>query len=222
MVERKWRPNTRPQDVRVGKHFMLSDFLYSQTAVVRGIPNCPSSYTGSEVKGIKGLCKHILDPVVDRFGSVSVTFGFCSLALWHHWYPSTEGTEPTSLHLFRPPQGGIGGACDILIHAHKDPRPVFNWIRQNCVYDRLIIYPGSSIICVAWCEEKPRYHAKEWVFPENGGRAEYVNAGWDKPPVIKKESEIEQTSLFDLLNQPQDCFSFLLSPNANLLSLIHQ
>ncbi|MEH2467838.1 hypothetical protein [Nostoc sp.] len=37
-MDRKWHPRTRPQDVRVGKYFVLSDFLYSQTAVTRGIP----------------------------------------------------------------------------------------------------------------------------------------------------------------------------------------
>lgn len=99
-MDRKWHPRTRPQDIRVGKYFVL----YSQTAITRGIPNCPSSWTGIEVRGIKGLCQHILDPVVDEFGPVSVTFGFCSLELWKHWYPSV--VSPLALHLFRPPQGG--------------------------------------------------------------------------------------------------------------------
>lgn len=223
MVERKWRPRTRPQDVRVGRHFMLSDFLYSETAVERGIANCPSSWSGAEVKGLRGLCSHILDPVVDQFGPVSVTFGFCSLALWKYWYPSQK--TPVALHLFRPPQGGIGGAADILIHSTpKDPRSVFNWIRANCVYDRLIIYPGSAIICVAWTEVSPRYHAKEWVLVESGP-AQYVNAGWDKPPeiVIKnKKPEFEQQTLFFLPHALKDCSSLLLSPLATLISFLNQ
>ncbi|MFN6538306.1 MAG: hypothetical protein RM021_018425 [Nostoc sp. EkiNYC01] len=223
MTERKWHPRTRPQDVRVGKHFMLSDFLYSQTAITKGIPNCPSSWTGVEVQGLKGLCKHILDPVVENFGPVSVTFGFCSLQLWKHWYPSVE--NPLALHLFRPPQGGIGGAADILIHSHPtNPRPVFNWIRQNCTYDRLIMYPGSSIICCAWCEEKPRFHAKEWIFPSGKGNAEYVDAGWDSPPAPKRKKdspEFEQGRLFWQPSILCDCSS-LLNHYASLVSFLTQ
>jgi hypothetical protein len=222
MTERKWHPRTRPQDVRVGKYFVLSDFLYSQTAIIRGIPNCPSSWTGIEVRGLKGLCQHILDPVVEKFGPVSVTFGFCSLELWKHWYPNIA--NPLALHLFRPPQGGIGGAADIVIHAYQDPRPVFNWIRQHCTYDRLIMYPGSSIICCAWCEEKPRFHAKEWIFPNGAGNAEYVDAGWDAPPAPKSKKDAPgfvQGKLFWQPSMLRDCSS-MLSHNANLVSFLTQ
>ncbi|MBD0301931.1 MAG: hypothetical protein ICV85_07025 [Tolypothrix sp. T3-bin4] len=224
MVERKWRSRTRPQDVRVGKHFVLSDFLYSQTAVMRGIPNCPSSWTGVEVKGLKGLCKHILDPVVEEFGAVSVTFGFCSLALWKHWYPNL--VEPRALHLFRPPQGGIGGAADIVIHAYQDPRPVFNWIRVNCDFDRLILYPGSPIICCGWTEVSPRHHAKEWVI-NDGEKAQYLDAGWEEPAKPKhkttEEPKFKQGTLFpESSGLPRDCSSLLLSPNADFVSLILQ
>lgn len=222
MVERKWHTRTRPQDVRVGKYFMLSDFLYSQTAITKGIPNIPIGWSGAEVRGIQGLCENILDPVVDIFGPVSVTFGFCSLQLWKYWYPSKQ--NPVALHLFKPPQGGIGGAADILVHSHpKNPRPVFNWIRQNCKHDRLILYPGSTIICVAWTEIKPRSHAKEWVFADSGD-VQYLNAGWDKPAVPQKKDfpDFEQGTLFFDSSQLRDCSSLLLHPFGSLLSFLDQ
>jgi hypothetical protein len=178
MTTHKWHPCIRPQDVRVGKYFVLSDFLYSRTAIVEGIPNVPLGFDGPEVAGIRGLCAHILDPVVEQFGPVSITFGYCSAALWRRMYGANANLS--DLHTFKPKQGGIGGAVDIVIHHHEDARPVMRWIKENCIYDRLIAYPGSRILCVAWCETKPRRHCKEWVIPEGGGRRQYVN--FDQPP----------------------------------------
>lgn len=193
-MERKWRPNPRPQDIRVGKFFMLSDFLYSESAATIGIRNCPL-LRGDEVDGMKGLCSHILDPVVKEFGPLSITFGYISPEL--DQYAGSNRPEISALHRFHPNQGGIGGAADILVHSHpENPRPVLNWIRDNCVYDRLILFPGSPILCVAWTANKPRYECKEWIFPESGGLAEYVNAGRERPPHSKRRSKVEQGKLF--------------------------
>jgi hypothetical protein len=196
-MAQKWRPKTRPQDVRVGKYFMLSDFLYSEDAILSGIANCPVGWDCFEIDGMKGLCKHILDPVVEEFGAVSITFGYVSPQLWRKW--NGANAELSGLHLFRPPQGGIGGAVDILIHSHsEDPRPVLNWIRDRCVYDRLILYPGSAILCVAWTQNKPRYHCKEWVFGASGSDRHYVNAGQNEPASAPKPKKPipEQGRLF--------------------------
>ncbi|MGA7932261.1 MAG: hypothetical protein WCA35_01655 [Kovacikia sp.] len=197
MVEAKWRPKQRPQDVRVGKFFLLSDFLYSEDGCISGVPNTPVQFDGMEVSGMRGLCKHILDPVVEKFGPLSITFGYVSPTLWRKWNGKNAVLE--GLHVFRPAQGGIGGAADILIHSHPDdPRTVLNWIRDNCEYDRLILFPGSSIICVAWTENEPRKLCKEWVFRDGSGTdRHYVNAGRDSataPP--KKKGKMQQGKLF--------------------------
>ena len=189
-AERKWSSTLRPQDVQVGKHFMVSDFLYSQTAIMSGVPNCPP-LDGAEVAGMRGLCKAILDPVVEQFGSLSITFAYCSPELWHYWYGEKGSTN--DLHTFRPRRGAVGGAADILIHALQDPRPALNWIRDNCTYDRLILYPGSRIICTAWTQIKPRFHCKEWVYVDNG-KPQYLDAGRDAPtPPLLTNQQILQS-----------------------------
>jgi hypothetical protein len=195
---RKQRANLRPQDIQVGKHFVLSDFLYSQTAIVQGIPNCPRSLDGSEVAGMRGLCSAILDPVVEQFGPISITFAYCSPELWQHWYG--DGGSTNDLHTFLPRRGMVGGAADILIHSLSDARTGLNWIRDNCVYDRLILYPNSRIICTAWVQMKPRYHCKEWVQVE-GGKSQYLDAGRDAPPApaMTKEQLRQGRSLSDSL-----------------------
>ena len=194
MFEQKWRPKQRPQDVRVGKYFMLSDFLYSEDAVMSGVVNCPPSFSCPEIDGMRGLCAAILDPVVDEFGPVSVTFAYVSPQLWRKW--NGKRAALIGLHLFRPMQGGIGGAVDILVHSQEhDPRTVLNWVRDNCVYDRLILYPGSSILCVAWTDIEPRYECKEWTFDDSDRL--YVNAGREQTPKVRRNKpKPEQGKLF--------------------------
>jgi SWIM zinc finger len=168
--DRKWRSVDQPQAVRVGKHFMLSDFLYSETAVTKGITNCPP-LDGKEVQGIKGLCIAILDPVVERFGAVSITYGYSSPEL----HAQISAYRPLGVHNGVAAAGGtIAAAADILVHSMvADPRAVLHWVQSNCVFDRLILYPNSPRVCVAW-SDKPRYHAKEWYFTDSFSNAIYA------------------------------------------------
>jgi hypothetical protein len=168
---RVWRNGDRPQNVRVGKHFMLSDFLYSETAVEKGIANFPP-FDGMEVESLRGLCTNILDPVVEQFGALSITYGYSAPELHRRIY----GSRPLGIHnCVAPGQSTLGAAADILVHSMQDkPREVLLWIKATCVYDRLILYPGSSIVCTAWAN-RPRRHAKEWVYLPNESKPQYID-----------------------------------------------
>ena len=170
--ERQWRSSThlRPQSIRVGRNFMLSDFLYSEAAATKGVANLPPTFDGMEVESIKKLCEHILDPVVDQFGAISITYGYVSPALQKATVP---GSKP-SIHNCLPSGGAyLGAACDFQHHNTKvSHREILLWIAANCTYDRLIMYPGSTIVCVAW-SDKPRSHCRHWVYPDGVSRAVY-------------------------------------------------
>lgn len=193
MREKRWRSPNRPQNTRTGKYFMLSDFLYSETAAQRGIANCPA-LDGKEVAAMRGLCEHILDPLVERFGPVSITFGYVSRELAIAIWPGQEWKS--GLHsCYLPKQNGatLGIAADVLVHSMEGkPKEVLLWVKENCVYDRLIAFPGSNIVCVAWTD-KPRYHCKEWVFASSG-KPTYQNA-------FPKREQTRQLGLFDSLGQ---------------------
>jgi hypothetical protein len=181
---RAWRSPDRPQNIRVGKYFMLSDFLYSETAVIKGISNCPP-LAGREVESIKGLCAAILDPVVERFGAISITFGYVSPELQR----AIPGRMRPSVHNICPAgKAVLGAAADFQAHnteySHKD---ILLWIAGSCTYDRLILYPGSTIVCVAW-SDKPRSHCKQWIYPDQFSKAIYI----DLP------QEPNQRSLFEI------------------------
>jgi hypothetical protein len=174
---RAWRSPDRPQNIRVGKYFMLSDFLYSETAVIKGIANCPP-LKGMEVESIKGLCAAILDPVVEKFGAISITYGYVSPTLQKATFPSFKPT----IHNCKPAgKAYLGAAADFQHHnpkySHKD---ILLWIAANCIYDRLILYPGSTIVCVAW-SDKPRSHCKQWVYPDQFSKAIYIDLSPSSP-----------------------------------------
>jgi len=176
-MTRKWRPKTRPQDVKVGKYFRLSDFLYSETAVSLGVSNLPPSYDCPEIEGMKNLCTNILDPIVEHFGPVSITYGYVSPGLAKHI------RRASALHRYQPDRGIIGGAADIATY-NADSREVLRWVAANCEYDRLIAYPGSEIVCVAWTS-RPRSHFKEWVYRDSG-KPVYIDFGGSLPPISRQ------------------------------------
>lgn len=194
-LKRRWHGNKiRPQDVRLGQYFLLSDFVYSESATRNGVANLPPSFDCPEVEGMRGLCQHVLDPLVNEFGPLSIAFGYISDKLWEFWN-GPQTSPPRRLHTFRPPQGGCGGAVDVLVHSRPNPeqaREILWWIKDNCSgVDRVILYPGSAILCVAWCAVSPRYHFKEWVFYKGAKGASYINAR----PIVN----LSQASLFDLI-----------------------
>jgi hypothetical protein len=158
--EKPYRKHQRPETIRVGRNFMLCDFLSSEAATKKGIVNLPPTFDGMEVASIRKLCEHILDPVVDRFGSISITYGYVSDALQAATNPSSKPT----VHNCKPAKGAyLGAAADFQPHniefSHRD---ILLWIAANCEYDRLILYPGSTIVCVAW-SDRPRSHCRQWI-----------------------------------------------------------
>ena len=129
-----------------------------------------------EVTSIRKRCEHILDPVVDRFGSISITYGYVSDALQAATNPSSKLT----VHNCKPESGAyLGAAADFQPHntefSHRD---ILLWIAANCEYDRLILYPGSTIVCVAW-SDKPRSHCKQWIYSEEFSKLVYKNLSQD-------------------------------------------
>ena len=147
---------------------MLSDFLYSEEAATRGIKNVPPSFDGMEVESIRGLCAAILDPLVEQFGSVSITYGYVSPELQAATYAWMRPTIHNCQAAKKVKGARLCACADVLVHSREDdPRSVLHWIMDNCPYDRLILFPGSSIVCVGWAD-KPRSDAMEWVYDEEG------------------------------------------------------
>jgi len=119
------------------------------------IPKDPNSYTA-----LLELCCHVLDPVIDYFGMVKLTYGFCSPELarkipariapkldQHTSYDKNRNGQPIC------DRGG--SAVDFLIE-DEDMNEVADWIIRNLPFDRLYIYGSNRPIHVSFGPENSR------------------------------------------------------------------
>ena len=62
---------------RLSRHFFMRDFLYSEIAAVHGISNVPDD-PELAIEAGKGLCEHLLEPLRDIFGRITIRSAFRS------------------------------------------------------------------------------------------------------------------------------------------------
>ena len=109
--------------MNLSRNFSLSELTKSDTAIRKGINNNPSA---EQVEKLKILCENILQPVRDRFGSVTVTSGFRSVELC-----IAVNSSANSQH-------AKAEACDFECPG-VDNAEVADWIKNNLEYDQLIL-----------------------------------------------------------------------------------
>jgi zinc D-Ala-D-Ala carboxypeptidase len=110
--------------MNLSKHFSLSEFTKSQTAIRRGINNKP---TLAHRLAMGALCNAVLEPVRAHFGKpVRISSGYRSKAL-----NAAVGGSNTSQH-------SLGEAADIEIDG-VDNRRLAKWIEANCPFDQIIL-----------------------------------------------------------------------------------
>ena len=106
------------------------------------VPNSPESYNA-----LYDLATEILDPVVDYFGAIKLTYGFASPTLTKHISKSIAPKldQHAACELSR---GGRlicarqGAAVDFLVE-DEDMIEVAKWISTHCNFDRLYVYGAA-------------------------------------------------------------------------------
>ena len=115
---------TQFYDPQLSKHFRLSEFTRSGTALRRNLDNNPDV---DSVEALQELCIHVLEPLRRRFGIISITSGFRSAPV-----NAAIGGSPTSQHL-------RGEAADIFLSNNEVGKKMFYYIRDNLVFDQLLL-----------------------------------------------------------------------------------
>jgi len=116
--------------IRISKNFSLSEMVKSATAVRLGVDNSPSSI---HLVNLTHLAIHILQPVRDQFGVITINSGYRSPAL-----NAKVGGSKTSQHC-------NGQASDF--ESFSTPNPdLAKWISKNLEFDQLILefYDGKD------------------------------------------------------------------------------
>ena len=153
-----------------GRHFTYRQLIEcgetQAKTVLPNLPKQPDSYTA-----LHDLAANILDPVIEYFGMVKLTYGFSSPALARHIKgriaPKLDQHAACELNRKGEPVcPRLGAAVDFLIE-DEDMGEVARWIIANLPYDRLYFYGKDRPIHVSYSEQPDR---KAWEMREVNGR----------------------------------------------------
>ncbi|MDE2298509.1 MAG: DNA phosphorothioation-associated putative methyltransferase [Burkholderiales bacterium] len=142
-----------PLDQRCGEHFTFRSFVEcGETQTRLGIHNVP--LRAETYNALYDLATCMLDPVIEYFGPIRLTYGFCSTSLSRQIAkriaPDLDQHAACEVNTRGKMICGRGGAaCDFLVE-DEDMREVADWIVENLPYDRLYYYGRSSPIHVSF------------------------------------------------------------------------
>ena len=102
---------------------------------------------------MRALCTGMLDPVVNQFGSLELTYGFASAQLTrkikHHIHPPLDQHAGHELNRAgKPICPRLGLAVDFTVPSYSST-DVANWIAENTEFDRLYFYGPDRPIHVS-------------------------------------------------------------------------
>jgi DNA phosphorothioation-associated putative methyltransferase len=142
-----------------GKYLKFRDFIEcgktQKRTQIANLPNEPETY-----RALLRLAVQILDPVMDYFGGIQLTYGFCSPELAKH---IPAGIAPkldqhASYELNRRHQRTcerLGAAVDFIV-PDEDMLEVAQWITQQTPFDRLYFYGADRPVHVSTGPEEKR------------------------------------------------------------------
>ncbi|WP_020160016.1 DNA phosphorothioation-associated putative methyltransferase [Methylobacter marinus] len=123
-----------------------------------GIPNCPIQ--PDSYNALYELATNVLDPVIDYFGMIRLTYGFCSHELGKHIKsrvaPKLDQHAAHELNIKKNlicPR--LGAAVDFIVD-DENMWEVANWISENIPFDRLYFYGENRPIHVSYGPDNKR------------------------------------------------------------------
>jgi hypothetical protein len=113
------------------------------------LPTSPDTYNALFL-----LATQILDPVIDYFGAIKLTYGFCSGELVKHIKERVEPALDQHASHEKKKNGKficerLGAACDFIVE-DEDMREVADWIVENLPFDRLYFYGSDRPVHVSF------------------------------------------------------------------------
>jgi DNA phosphorothioation-associated putative methyltransferase len=127
------------------------------------MPQSPHSFNA-----LRALVKHVLDPIIEYFGGVEITFGFCSPDLARairrrrvgRIAPQLDQHAASEYNASGHPICDRGGAAVDFLVPDENMYEVAKWITENLPYDRLYIYGPSRPLHVSYGPQQ----SKQTVF----------------------------------------------------------
>ncbi len=167
------RPDSPPDiDLRCGKNFTFRDLIEcGETQEKLALPNTPvepESYWA-----LHDLATAILDPVIDYYGGIELTYGFCSSTLSRkiskHVAPKLDQHVSYERNQADKRICSRGGAAVDFVVADEDMKEVATWICRNLPFDRLYYYGQDRPLHVSF-SQKTAGKAYEMITSTTGKR----------------------------------------------------
>ncbi|MFM8333178.1 MAG: DNA phosphorothioation-associated putative methyltransferase [Candidatus Methylumidiphilus sp.] len=146
-------------DARCGQYFTYRHLIEcGETQSAHGLPNLPRQ--PDSYSALRDLAVAILDPVLDYFGMIRLTYGFCSPALARlipaRIVPKLDQHSAHELNAKGQPLcPRLGAAVDFII-PDEDMRAVALWIAENTPFDRLYYYGPDKPLHVSHSQTPAR------------------------------------------------------------------
>jgi hypothetical protein len=168
-------------DEKCGKHLTFRNFIAcGETQTRTGLPNTPEQ--PETYNALAQLAMFVLDPVIDYFGDIILTYGFCSRELAKHVpgrnAPELDQHASHELNTRKQPVcKRLGAAVDFIV-TDENMLEVAQWIVQHTPFDRLYFYGDDRPLHVSCGPENKR----EVVIMKSGKRGRLI------PAVVKVEA----------------------------------
>lgn len=142
-----------------GRYHTFRDFIEcGETQAQTGLANLPKQ--AATYNALVALAREVIDPVMDYFGGIKLTYGFCSpeLAKQIHGRIDPQRDQHASCELNT--RGNLictrkGAACDFIV-PDENMLEVAQWIVQNTAFDRLYFYGNDKPLHVSYGAEHSR------------------------------------------------------------------
>lgn len=168
-------------DSLCGQHLTYGQLIAcGDTQHRTGISNAPvqpDSYTA-----LFELATNVLDPVIDFFGMIDLTYGFCSATLTKEIIgniapPLDQHAAHEMNRVGKPICSRLGAACDFLV-VDEDMEAVALWIAQNIPFDRIYFYGKERPLHVSYSSTPARQFVR-FVASSTGKRIPKIDRSID-------------------------------------------
>jgi len=144
-------------DQACGANFTYRSFIEcgetQQRLGLRNIPLRPETHNA-----LYDLATQILDPVIEYFGAIRLTYGFCGPELGKNIHARVAPKLDQHASWERNRAGKLicergGAACDFIVE-DEDMREVSDWVLANTPVDRLYFYGVDCPVHVSWASSR--------------------------------------------------------------------
>ncbi|MGV6838689.1 MAG: hypothetical protein ACWA40_00700 [Planktomarina sp.] len=181
--------------VQLSKYFFVRNFLNSEVANFHGLPNLVDDQELFIAAG-EGLCKKLLDPIVETFGPIEIRSahrspsvnGFCN----EHKLGCARNEANYAHHIWdkRDAEGNMGACASIVIpwfarryEKGRSWQDLAWWVHDHLPYHSMMFYPKLAAFNLTW-RENPTPSISSQTPP----KGLLLRAG-ELPTVSKKERQ---------------------------------